>query len=634
MSVRYEPEVYRRFAENLRTALRGKTIRTVDMRELRRMALKTGVKTAFGSHRWSSAVSSRNAAKTVFLGSEITQLPHPSDAQRQLVEGAPEMLHKVLQLLGTLPFIHIRRRMGDNATFNPHCNIYLSVADLRSWRIAWFWANTMSDPDPVRHPGPELTMIHVPDEHPIRTQILSIPEHDVNIALGTDYTGEEKKGFLRQGMFRADMAGMLGLHAGDKVVHVRNARTGKLERWGVFMFGLTATGKSTWSCHGLGLDWHQGEETTAIQDDICFLRRDGSALGSEQNFYVKTDVDKRLQEAMYYALVDESALLENVMIDAGGRIDFLDERLGENGRAVIRRDKLRIMRDGRLVSIGSRSIDLPPLGELDGIIFAFITRRNTIMPFAQELTPEQGILAYLWGESTHSYATNPAKAGESTRIVGMDDFIVGAQGRKVNYLYEVIMDLCARFPGKVRFCQYNTGGMGEIIKTDGGKKKLVRKVHRVPLDLMAALQRGHLRGTNRHETGRFGSMEVMECEGADVTPFQPEKFYSQAEIDEYVVELVDGRRKHTEDIAGQGLRPEVVKLAEQSFELCLANVHGHVDKKANKQAAGAPGDTAGPPWYGAPEAERPAEARIPTSPWIEPWRPTFRPPRTFGGRVR
>lgn len=631
VAVRYEPEVYRRFADNLKVALKSnKNIKTVDMRELKRMALQTGTRTSFGSYCWRSAVSSRNAAKTVFLGSEITHLPNVTDVQKQIIEAAPEMLHKVLQLMGDLPFIHIRRRMGDNKDFNPHCNIYMSVADLKSWRTTYFWANTMGDPDDRHHPGPEFTMIHIPDEHPLRTQILSIPEHDLNLALGTDYTGEQKKGFLRQGMFRADMRGMLGLHAGDKLVKVRDPKTGQLKRYGVFMFGLTATGKSTWSCHGLGLDHTKGEDTIAVQDDICFLCKDGSAYGSEQNFYVKTDVDKRLQEAMYYAVIDESALLENLMVDAKGNVDFLDERLGENGRAVIRRDKLRIMRDGKLHCIGSKSIDLPPLSELDGLFFAFITRRNTIMPFAQELTPEQGILAYLWGESTHSFATNPAKAGDSTRIVGMDDFIVGAQGRKVNYLYDLIMDLTTRFPGKVRFFQYNTGGMGEIIKTVDGKKKLIRKVQRVPLDLMAALQRGHLRNTNRQEIGRFGSLEVIECEGADASPYRPEKFYSQAEIDEYVVDLIDGRRKHTENIAGQGLKPEVIKLAEQSFDLCMKNVHGHVGKKKDPVL---PADTSGPPWYGASERDRPDEARIPTSQWIEPWN-TARPPRSFGGRFR
>jgi phosphoenolpyruvate carboxykinase (ATP) len=102
--------------------------------------------------------------------------------------------------------------------------------------------------------GPEFIMIDVPQEHQLRLQILTLPEHDINIALGTDYTGECKKGFLRQGMFRADGRGMLGLHAGTKLMRTRDAKKGKLKTYAVFMFGLTAIGKSTWSCHQLGLD--------------------------------------------------------------------------------------------------------------------------------------------------------------------------------------------------------------------------------------------------------------------------------------------------------------------------------------------------------------------------------------------
>jgi len=118
---------------------------------------------------------------------------------------------------------------------------------------------------------------------------------------------------------------------------------------------------------------------------------------------------------MYNALVHSSALLENVIIDARGQIDFLDERLGQNGRGVLDRRELKVKRGGKLVSICADSINLPPLEKLDGLVFAFITRRGTIMPFAQRLTPEQGVMAYLWGESTHSFATVPAKAGETVR---------------------------------------------------------------------------------------------------------------------------------------------------------------------------------------------------------------------------
>ena len=604
----YDPDVYRRFVENLRGTLDGANIEHPSMRALRRKAFATSLETANGSHMWFSAISSRMAAKTVYLGGgPETVLPKPSPEQLAIVEKSPDQLHKVLQLMRTMPFVHVRRQMGDNKEFNPVCNLYVCVADPKHYRLAYQWAMTMGEVKKGR-PGPEFIMIDVPQEHPLRMQVLTIPEHNINIALGTDYTGECKKGFLRQGMYRADLQGMLGLHAGTKVVRARDKATGKLKTYGVFMFGLTATGKSTWSCHQLGLEAEQGEGTWVAQDDIVFLKRDGSALGTELGFYVKTDVDVKLQEAMYHALAHSSALLENVMINAKGEIDFLDERLGENGRGVLDRRELKVKRGGKLVSICADSINLPSLEELDGVVFAFITRRGTIMPFAQRLTPEQGVMAYLWGESTHSFATVPAKAGESVRIVGMDDFIIGAQGRKVNAFYDIVMDLVARYPGKVHFFQYNTGGMGEIIEVDKatGKKKQVRKVTRVPIDLMAALQRGDLRGTNEYAKGRLGTEYVVKAEGTELAQYDTHKFYTDERIEAYVADLVDGRRKFTEEIAAQGLRKDIRELAHKELDAIEAKVKQKPEPWA-------------PPEEAAPTEA--AEDRDPRSKWISPWEP-------------
>lgn len=620
MSSLYQPELYKMFAENLRLVLGGRNDNIEDARleDLRGRALATAVRTRNGSYCWRSAVSSRMAARTVYLGSESVRLPRPGPLQSGIVEKSPEELHKVLQLMRSLPFVHLVRRMGDNGEFNPLCHLYMSVADAKSYRIPYMWGHTLADPD-RRKPGPEFTMIHIPDEHPIRMQILALPEHNINIALGTDYTGEEKKGFLRQAMYRADLAGMLGLHAGTKLVRVKDAKDGKLKTYGVFMFGLTATGKSTWSCHQLGLDHDKGEGTWVAQDDIVFLKRDGSALGTETGFYVKTDVSADLQEAMYNSLADGTAFLENIMVKADGSIDFLDERLGENGRGVLRRDKLRVKKGRKMVCISADSINLPPMEELDGIVFAFITRRNTIMPFAQRLTPEQGILAYLWGESTHSFATVPEKAGESVRIVGMDDFIVGPQGRKVNVFNEMVMGLVDRCPDKVHFFQYNTGGMGEMIEVSGEgaskKKRLLRKVTRVPIDLMAALQRGDLRETNRYEKGRLGTDEVVEAEGASLGKYDPKSFYSEAEIEEYVRDIVDGRRKFADEIAEEGLDPKIARMS-----------HSHLDAIGAKRPASvlAPIRSSSPETPVSPP-QTSVRVEPPRSQWISQWSP--RPPR-------
>ncbi len=565
----YDEAAYRRFAGELKEALKSPTIRRTGLSALRGPAIATGTRTKFGSYGWRSAVSSRIGPKTVYLGSPAVRLPKPTALQESIVAGAPEELEKVLYLLRHLPFVHLRRQMGENSEYNPVCNLYMSVADQKNHRLAYMWGNTMRKPD--RRPGPEFTMIHIPEEHQLRQQVLALPEFGVNIALGTDYMGEDKKGFLRQAMWHADEHGMLGLHAGTKLVRAREKGTGPLRRYGVFLFGLTATGKSTWSCHHLGLDYRKGEVTEVVQDDIVFLKRDGSALGSESGFFVKTDVDPNLQEAMYHALVHRSALFENVMIDGNGTPDFLDERLCGNGRAVIQKRRLVARQGRRLRRIDHRGLNLPSLEELDGIVFAFITRRNTIMPFAQELTPMQAVLAYLWGESTHSFATQPAKAGESVRTVGTDPFIIGSRGRKVNRFHDIVMDLVSRYPGKVRFFQYNTGGVGEIIEKkerDGRiERTLVRKVTRVPIDLMAAIQRGDLRGTNVYEEGRFGTREIVKVEGFDLSPYRPEVLYSKEQIDRYVREIVEGRREFTEEIAAEGLDPAITRAAEESFRV-------------------------------------------------------------------
>jgi phosphoenolpyruvate carboxykinase (ATP) len=593
----YNENAYGKFAEELPHALKGPNIQTVDLDWLESRARATGVKTKFGSYGWRAAISSRIAPKTVYLGGEEIRLPRPSEEQKSLIAGSPQELDKVLHLLRTLPFYHIRRQMGENDFYNPFCNLYVSAADLINHRLGYMWGTTMFKPS--KRPGPEFIMIHIPEEHPLRQQVLVLPEYNINIALGTDYMGEDKKGFLRQAMWTADQKGMLGLHAGTKIVTARSSEN-KLKTYGVFLFGLTATGKSTWSCHQLGLDSKRGEKTLVTQDDIVFLQQNGSALGSENNFFVKTDVEKEYQEAMYNALTDKSALFENVMIRANGEVDFMDETLTANGRAVLQRKKLWVNIEGKKVDIFSDSINLPPLDELDGLIFAFITRRNTIMGFAQELTPEQAVLAYLWGESTHSYASQPLKAGESVRIVGTDPFIIGSRAKKVNRFYEIIMTLINNYPGKLKFLQYNTGGMGEIIEEteeNGQKKKrLIRKVRRVPINLMAQIQRGDMRGANQYEKGILGTKRIKRCEDKSLDEWDPSRFYSEDQIQSYVADLVEGRKKFTEEIMAEGLRPEIQRAAERSYQIAKSTKKDTVFRPGPAEPEQAPAEKPLRPW--------------------------------------
>ena len=65
-----------------------------------------------------------------------------------------------------------------------------------------------------------------------------------------------------------------------------------------------------------------------------------------------------------------------------------DEILTGNGRAVVQRDDLG--------GLASESIDLPPVSELDKLIIAFITRRNTILPPVARLDAN-GVLEFAFG---------------------------------------------------------------------------------------------------------------------------------------------------------------------------------------------------------------------------------------------
>jgi phosphoenolpyruvate carboxykinase (ATP) len=186
----------------------------------------------------------------------------------------------------------------------------------------------------------------------------------------------------------------------------------------------------------------------------------------------------------------------------------------------------------------------------------------------------------------------------------MDDFIIGRQGRKVNGFYDIVMGLVSKYPGKVHFFQYNTGGVGEIIEVDKAtkKKRLIRKVQRVPIDLMAALQRGDLRGTNEYRKCRLGTEEVFRCEGMDLSQYEAKNLYTDEQIATYLQDLVEGRRAFTEEIAQQGLRKEIRELAHRELDA--------IDARKIRVEQWAP-----------PEKRdiTAAEDRLPLSPYISPW---------------
>jgi phosphoenolpyruvate carboxykinase (ATP) len=288
--------------------------------------------------------------------------------------------------------------------------------------------------------SPDFLTVQVPDHDEIAIRVL--PEAGMTAVLGSDYTGEAKKSYLRLFMYRAKQRGGLGLHVGSKRVTLQTVYDDREDVGQVFL-GLSATGKSTLTAHSLWLD--DPEEATMLQDDVCALLPDGTVVGSEgKGLYVKTiGLDADEQPAIYDAVTHESAVLENVAVAEDGTVDFESDEHTTNGRAAILREHL---------SSAGDDIDL---GTVDQVFF--ITR-NPAMPPVAKLSPEEATAAFMLGESIETSAGDPSRAGESVRVVGTNPFIVGSEGAEGNRFRDLIEDL------DVDCFVLNTGCLGDHSK--------------------------------------------------------------------------------------------------------------------------------------------------------------------------
>jgi phosphoenolpyruvate carboxykinase (ATP) len=192
----------------------------------------------------------------------------------------------------------------------------------------------------------------------------------------------------------------------------------------------------------------------------------------------------------------------------------------------------------------AESVNMPSVSELDGLIVAFITRRNTIMPLASKLSPIQAASAFMLGESIETSGSDPRRAGDSVREVGTNPFIVGDLDLEGNIFLDIIMGL----GNKVQCYLLNTGGVGEIRETEpDGTKILKRPVKRVEIPEMASIIRAIITDSIEWEEDQyFGTMRPKKVQGMDIRKYDPEKFYSDLEIKQMVRDLKKERREYIE----------------------------------------------------------------------------------------
>lgn len=251
--------------------------------------------------------------------------------------------------------------------------------------------------EPSENVEPDYVTVQLPEaqEEP---KIRVFPEEGFTFAIGSDYSGESKKSFLRQYMHEAKQNGKLPLHAG-----VREATRDGKEQIQVIM-GLSGTGKTT----TVNMDAEEGE-AVVYGDDVLVMDRDARIYATEQGMFLKTEGIEE-QEHLSDA-VDENTLLENVKVE-DGEPRFQNFKLTRNGRAAVPRENI------------PGTSDTLNAGKADQVIQL---TRNFRMPPTAKLDPEQAAMHFLLGESEETGAGDEDSVGEPRRVTFYNPFSIGSK---------------------------------------------------------------------------------------------------------------------------------------------------------------------------------------------------------------
>ncbi|MEM3400312.1 MAG: phosphoenolpyruvate carboxykinase (ATP), partial [Candidatus Micrarchaeia archaeon] len=419
---------------------------------------------------------------------------------------------------------------------------------------------------------PDTILIMVPEWCEVKGKkdplILVDPEGATTFALGVDYVGEMKKGHLRMVMYlqkkkyrRSDgKEGGLGLHAGAKLIRIRDKR-GKLVEKGLLFLGLTATGKTTHTFHHWWLDEKNGETIIIKQDDFGTLTKEGKFIGTEQGCYLKLDgLDEKSQPLLYNAVRKggKSVSIENVYIDPQTLgPDFKRFDHPYVGKTTNSRGIIPSVLFGKYFDPDNIDVE-----EVDVIVF--ITRRNTIVPPVAKLkTPEQAAAYFMLGESVHSSGStkDPNKIGQSIREVGTNPFIVGPEYEEGNIFLEILKEINKRRrkEGKpeVEVYLFNTGRVGA---QDARDEKTGRKITiEDSVNIIKAIAKGTIEW---EEDPDWCYLVPKKIEGMDYSQFDPRKYYTSEKYAELTEELRKERMEWLKKFEREGLVPEIAEEIE------------------------------------------------------------------------
>ncbi|SMC44097.1 phosphoenolpyruvate carboxykinase (ATP) [Cellulophaga tyrosinoxydans] len=184
---------------------------------------------------------------------------------------------------------------------------------------------------------------------------------------GTGYTGEIKKGIFSALNF------ILPVYKNTLPMHC-SANVGKDGDTAIF-FGLSGTGKTTLSAD---------PNRRLIGDDEHGWTKENTVFNFEGGCYAKVINLSEENEPEIYGAIKKGALLENVVLDASGNVDFADTSITQNTRVSYPIDHIA-------------NIQVPSIGKNPKNIFFLTADAFGVLPPISKLTPSQAAYHFISG---------------------------------------------------------------------------------------------------------------------------------------------------------------------------------------------------------------------------------------------
>ncbi|NRD21916.1 phosphoenolpyruvate carboxykinase (ATP) [Winogradskyella litoriviva] len=223
--------------------------------------------------------------------------------------------------------------------------------------------------------SPEWTVVNAPgftadpEIDGTRQHNFAILDFTRKIALigGTGYTGEIKKGIFSALNF------ILPVFKNTLPMHC-SANVGKNDDTAIF-FGLSGTGKTTLSTD---------PNRSLIGDDEHGWTKENTVFNFEGGCYAKVINLSQDQEPEIFAAIKKGAILENVIMDDKGNVDFADTSITQNTRVsypIYHIDNIR----------------KPSIGKNPKNIFFLTADAFGVLPPISKLTPSQAAYHFISG---------------------------------------------------------------------------------------------------------------------------------------------------------------------------------------------------------------------------------------------